>query len=255
MAIVPVNVARVSQNLRSTHLLNTVRANQLELFRTQNQLATGLRFQTPSDDPTGAAAAQAVDRQLDRVRQVETNLNTATSVVSAAETAMDEALEAIRDVQAIALEGVNDAISAKERAALAVVVDAHIDQLISIGNSKYLNTYLFSGHRTAQTPFEQALGGVMFNGDDGRREAVVDLDPLARRLHDLRAGTSSARSRHLWQAPSILHQRRPPRHASSTCADPTASRPSSAASHSAPAASRPRSTSAAPRRSATCSTG
>ena len=55
MAVTPINIARVSQNLKAFNLLSTVRASQLALFRVQNQLATGLKFLTPSEDPTGAA--------------------------------------------------------------------------------------------------------------------------------------------------------------------------------------------------------
>ncbi|MBI5865548.1 MAG: hypothetical protein HZB38_13780 [Planctomycetes bacterium] len=57
MALPPVSNPRISLNLKASNLLSTIRANQYAMFRSQNQLATGLRFQAPSEDPTRAAAA------------------------------------------------------------------------------------------------------------------------------------------------------------------------------------------------------
>lgn len=51
MASIPVNPSRISLNLRSYLLLNSLQRTQAGMFRSQNQLATGLRFQHPSDAP------------------------------------------------------------------------------------------------------------------------------------------------------------------------------------------------------------
>ncbi len=176
MAIIPVNLARVSQNLRSYNLLRTVQSSQAKLFSTQNQLATGLKFQAPSEAPSAAAATQAVDRQLDRVSQVKNNLTTANATLSAAESAMDEAIELMREAKRVTIEGTSDTVSDTERASLAIVVTALIDQAISIGNRQHLGTYLFSGDRGGEAPFEWALSGVQFNGDEGRRETIIATD-------------------------------------------------------------------------------
>jgi len=74
MAIIPVNLARVSQNLRAFQLLESVRSNTAGLYREQNRVATGLRFNRPSEDPLGAAAANAIQRRLEIANQLERNL-------------------------------------------------------------------------------------------------------------------------------------------------------------------------------------
>jgi len=176
MAVIPVNIARVSQNLRTFNMLQTVRANHTQLFRVQNQLATGLKFVAPSDDPIGAAAASQLDRKLDTLSAVEANVREANAVLLETESAMHDAIDLMIEANTIALEAAGDTISADERESLAVVVDSIIDQLIAIGNRHHLDTFLFSGHFGDDLPFEAIGGGVLFRGDQGRMQALVDTD-------------------------------------------------------------------------------
>lgn len=176
MAISPINVARVSQNLRAFNLLETVRGQQVNLFRTQNQLSTGLKFRSPSEDVPNATATMLIDRQLDRIEQVQENLSIVNGTITSAETAMDQAIRLMQDARNIALEAASDTVDEEERTSLARVVTSIVDEMIAIGNREYLGQYLFSGNRTDETPFSHGLGGVQFAGDDGRRETIVDTD-------------------------------------------------------------------------------
>ncbi len=176
MAVIPVNIARVSQNLRTFNMLQTVRANHTQLFRVQNQLATGLKFVVPSDDPIGAAAASQLDRKLDTLSAVEANVREANAVLLETESAMRDAIDLMIEANTIALEAAGDMISAEERKSLAVVADSIIDQLIAIGNRHHLDTFLFSGHFGGDLPFEAIGSGVLFRGDQGRMQALVDTD-------------------------------------------------------------------------------
>ncbi|RMF80435.1 MAG: hypothetical protein D6744_08245 [Planctomycetota bacterium] len=176
MAVSPINVARVTQGLRSFNLLNTVRGSQLEMFRTQNQLATGLRFSTPSEDPTRAAAANQLDRRMAVLRQLQENLREVNLALAEGETAMQEAIDQAIDTHTIASEAASDTMSADERNSLRVVVEANLDQMIAIANRRYLDNYLFSGQFGDAPPFEWTDDGVIFRGDAGRMQAILDTD-------------------------------------------------------------------------------
>jgi flagellar hook-associated protein 3 FlgL len=176
MSIAPINVARVTQNLRSFNLLSTIRSTQLGLFRSQNQIATGLRFQRPSEDPVGATMATKLDRRLDILDQVRSNLDRANAVLSESESAMQSAVELVREAHTTALSAVGDGMSAEERDALRSAVEGLLDQLVTVGNREYLDTFLFSGHFGESAPFERVADGVLFRGDDGRLETILDSD-------------------------------------------------------------------------------
>lgn len=179
MAVTPINVARVTENLEAFRLLQTLRAGQLGLFRAQNQIATGLRFQAPSEDPARAAAAGTLDRAVDRLRLVRGNVQTANAVLASGEAAMQDAIDLLREAHATALEAVNDTNSADTRRSLASLAESMLEQLTTIANRKHLSTFLFGGSYGQGAPFERITDGVLYHGDDGRLFATVDSD-LAR---------------------------------------------------------------------------
>lgn len=176
MAVNPINVARVSQNLKAFSLLQTVRSNHLGLFRVQNQLATGLRFQAPSEDPSRAAATARLDRRLDVLKEVSGNLVDVNAFLSEGELAMQDGVSLAVQAHNLALQAANDALTADEREALAVVIDSLTEQMISVGNRQHLGVPLFSGQVGGVAPFEMTSQGVRFNGDGGRLMTTLDTD-------------------------------------------------------------------------------
>lgn len=176
MGVTPINVARVSQNLRAFNLMNSVRSGQLGLFRAQNQLATGLRFNAPSEDPTRAADAIKLDRRLDLLGQVQRNLGEVNATMQEVESAMQAATDLVRQAHTLALETTGDTTSPDDRESARSVIESVIDQLIAVGNRSHLGAYLFSGHLADDAPFEWIDKGVVFHGDNGRLQTIIDSD-------------------------------------------------------------------------------
>ncbi len=175
MGVTPVNLARISFNLRAFNLQEALRANQTSLYSVQNQLSTGLRFLRPSEDPLSASKTVSLDGYIDQLSEVQNNLSNVNACLLETESAMQEAVDLVREAYTVSLETVDDTHSAEEREALAVVVNSLLDQLVSVGNRKYLNTYLFAG-QGADAPFSFDFDGVYYTGDDQRRTTVVDTD-------------------------------------------------------------------------------
>ncbi|MBU0616146.1 MAG: hypothetical protein KKI02_00350 [Planctomycetes bacterium] len=176
MSVIPVNVARISQNLRAFNLLNTVRSSHADLFRTQNQLATGLRFTAPSEDPARAADAIKLDRYTDILDQVERNLLRVNEAMRAGEAAVQEAADLVMEAHTLALSMASDTQSPGERESIRTVIDSILDQLVAVGNRQHLDVHLFSGTYGSDVPFELGAGGVLYRGDDGHLQTIVDSD-------------------------------------------------------------------------------
>ena len=66
MAIVPVQLARVSNLLRSSVSQGQITRTQRNLLDVQNQLSTGKRIIAPSDDPGDAAVTQQLQKLLEQ---------------------------------------------------------------------------------------------------------------------------------------------------------------------------------------------
>ncbi len=167
MAISPVNVTRISNNLRTTLTLESLRRNQLDLFLSQTRLATGRSFATPSEDPVAAARAVDLSQSLARQDQFRTNAQYGDTFLTAADSALTEINGLLIQASSIASQSVSNLTSEAEREAEAEVVAAIRQQVQTVANRQFNGRYLFAGRNTTKLPFVDAPGGIAYVGDVG----------------------------------------------------------------------------------------
>ena len=145
--------------------------NQSELSRTQLQLATGERLLAPSDDPAGVTRILELDQRIAGVDQYQRNIDRAESRLQREEQALEGMGDLLQRVRELAVQGLNDSLSAEDRRAIAVEVRQSLEGLVSLANEADANgEYLFSGYRTATPPFDRnASGDWEYRGDQGQR--------------------------------------------------------------------------------------
>ncbi|GMV96678.1 MAG: hypothetical protein AMXMBFR83_10400 [Phycisphaerae bacterium] len=177
MAINPVNLVRVSNNLQTAALVESLRRNTLNLFLEQNRLATGNKLNTLSDDPATGSQALRLTEVLEHQNQVLANIRHANSMLSATDTAVGEIHDLLIQAHSLASEAVNTTFDQDQRDATAELIKGIIAQLVNVGNRKLGDVYLFSGQRSTTTPFTQITGGVEYHGDAGSLLTRVDNGP------------------------------------------------------------------------------
>lgn len=167
MAINPINVTRITQNLRADSVIQSMMRNQTDLFTEQSRISAGRTFLTPSDDPVSATRALDLRQALGRQEQFAHNIRQGSNVLSAADDAISEVNSLLIEAQTIASQNVSNLTSAAEREAEAELIANIRQQLMVVGNRLFDGRYLFAGRDTTQTPFIDALGGVAYRGDTG----------------------------------------------------------------------------------------
>ncbi len=165
MAINPINFSRVTHNLQTLSLLDSLRRNTMNLFTEQNKLASGLRLNSPSDDPVLASKALNLSEVLDAQEQILLNVRYADAFLTATDNGMSDIADLLTEARATASSMVNSYVRSDERAAEAEIIGSIIDQLMSIGNRAYNDVYLFGGKKTTTPPFVRKYGGVYYAGD------------------------------------------------------------------------------------------
>jgi flagellar hook-associated protein 3 FlgL len=166
MAIVPLQLARVSNSLRSAVSQRNITRTQQALLEVQNQLASGRRLNRPSDNPADSAIAQQLRKVLEQRIAYADNLRAASSHLSQVDTTLESLSDLLRQAQTIASANVGSIVSADERSAAAAIVTNLYNQALSLANAQYQGVYLFGGDRGAQQPFTPDLGGVRFTGSE-----------------------------------------------------------------------------------------
>ncbi|MBN1492224.1 MAG: hypothetical protein JXA69_20090 [Phycisphaerae bacterium] len=183
MAVTPINFSRVSHNLRTMSLLDSLRKNTMALFAEQNRLSTGKLLNAPSDDPVAASKALNLTQILDRQEQVLYNIRHADSFLAATDNEVSQISDLLLEAKTIASDMVNSVVLPEEREAKVEVIKSIVAQLIAVGNRTYNGVQLFAGKKTLSSPFTRELGGVTFTGDTtalnakigGAEDAVINL--------------------------------------------------------------------------------
>lgn len=148
----------------------TINQQQAERLHTQQQLSTGMRVLTPSDDPVAAARALVVSQSVAlNSMQVESQ-----GIASDSLGLLDKTLGSITDILSYikdrAIQANAGSLSASEKESLATDISAQFDELMNLANTKDANEeYLFSGYMGNTKPFTGNLAGVNYQGDQGSR--------------------------------------------------------------------------------------
>lgn len=159
---------------------------QTALSRTQNQVASGTRVQTPADDPIAAVHLLELDRALTEMAQYDTNSSVATNRLTLEEQALNDAGTLLQRIHELAVQANSASVDANGRQMIANEVSGQLQALIAIGNTRDANgEYLFAGFSTKTQPFTQNGASVGYQGDQGTRTQQVSA---TQRLADSHSG-------------------------------------------------------------------
>jgi flagellar hook-associated protein 3 FlgL len=164
MAILPAQLARVSNSLRTSMAQQTIARTQHSLLRVQQELATGKRLNVPSDHPGDAAIVQQLHKTLEQREAFATNLRQGITHLSEAELALADLGDLLLEAQRIASANVGSDVTPEQRQAAGQLVQGLYQQALSLVNRQAGGVYLFGGDRSTQPPFVESDGAVRFVG-------------------------------------------------------------------------------------------
>jgi len=168
-----------------TALLN----QQSVLSRTQTQIASGKRVQTPADDPVAAVHIMELQRALAESDQFDRNANMAKNRLTLEEQALADANTLMQRVREQTVQGNNASVDPASRKMLATEVRSRLKELMDLANRRDANgEYLFSGYATTTQPFAQTGGTIAYFGDQGARALQIGPD---QRVVDSHSGSAA----------------------------------------------------------------
>ena len=164
----------------STQMLYDSGTNQMmdrssELLKIQNQMSTGRRVVTPSDDPIAASSALLVTQAKEINTQFMTNQGAANDALSSMEGKLSSVNDLLVYVKQRAIQSNVGSMTQADRQAIATDLRARYDELTSLANSNDpLGGYIFAGYQSDSQPFVGTLSsGISYVGDQGARTLQV----------------------------------------------------------------------------------
>jgi flagellar hook-associated protein 3 FlgL len=145
--------------------------NQASTVNTQQQISTGRRVLTPSDDPVASTRILQLQQDISLRKQYMENVTGATNRLNLEEATLSSVTENIGRIRELTVNAGNGSMTAEDRGFVAAEIDTRLEALVDLMNTKDAsNTYIFAGFKGETEPFQtRPGGGVNYEGDDGER--------------------------------------------------------------------------------------
>ncbi|GAB4290861.1 MAG: flagellar hook-associated protein FlgL [Thiohalomonadaceae bacterium] len=162
---------RISSRYFQTMGVNSILDQQVKLSKTQNQLASGKRILTPSDDPVATSQLMQLRQTENTVTQFQANATAAVNRLNTEEGVLDSVTNLLQRVRELAIQAANATQTNDTRRFIASEVRQRLEELVGLANTKDGNgEYLFAGSKGFTEPFvPNAAGGYDYFGDDSQR--------------------------------------------------------------------------------------
>ncbi len=145
---------RITQGMLYSRALADVQRGLRRYSQLQQQVATGRRINRPSDDPAAALRILPLRNELRELDQLKDNVNLARETLDTGAAAMEDASGLMQRLRELTTQASNGTLSVEDRESIAAEVDQMLGQLVSIGNSRRGDRYLFGGTASSSAPFE-----------------------------------------------------------------------------------------------------
>lgn len=176
---------RISSGMIFNAGVGSMNRQTATLLHLQQQVSSGRRILTPSDDPIAAARALEVQQSSDVVAQFSQNQTAAISTLGLEEAQLTSFSDVLGRVRELAVQGGNTSLSTTARRGIATELRARFDELLGIANaSDGAGQKMFAGFMGATTPFggnvdaiiTGAATDVTYSGDEGQRTLQISTN-------------------------------------------------------------------------------
>lgn len=160
---------RITNNFIQNNALAQLQSNLKQISGAQQKVSTGLRMQKASDDPTGAGRTMQARGSLRALEQYRRNIDQATSRADMEEAVLQQVDSLLSRAKELGISQGTAGAGPETRAAAKAEVDVLLQQMISLGNTKLGEEYLFGAQWSDAAPFDAA--------QTTKSPAFTSLDP------------------------------------------------------------------------------
>ena len=152
--------------------LRNLQNRQTSLSNLQENLTSGKKITSASDDPTGAAQAERAMNRIARISTDQRALEAQKNSIAAAEGTLGDITSALQNFRELVVSAGNGSHTAAERTTIAIALTGLRDQILTLANTKDSNGLpLFAALGSALKPFvgpQAAAPDYTFDGLPGQ---------------------------------------------------------------------------------------
>ncbi|HPI92635.1 MAG TPA: flagellar hook-associated protein FlgL [Deltaproteobacteria bacterium] len=154
---------RVSNRFLYYQLVKDLNQNTEKLFRLNNQISSGKRIDTPSEDPIGMSSVLIYRTELNAYTQYKKSIDYGNGWLNQMDSILQDTDDLLARASELAVQAASSTSTEETRLGAAEEIEEIRAMILSNANTKYGNKYIFGGTMTQNAPFlwvdaEQWLG-------------------------------------------------------------------------------------------------
>lgn len=167
---------RISTNMFYQLNDTTLQGMQGAIVKLRQQINSGQKVLTPSDDPIAAARALDLSQTQTLNTQYERNRNNADSSLGAVSAALSRATAIMTKIKSDVIRAGDGSLSNAERNYMAISLKGNLEEFVGLANTTDgMGGYVFAGFKSTTQPFTfDAMGNIVYNGDQGAQTLQVN---------------------------------------------------------------------------------
>ena len=166
-------VTRVTNQAQQANSLQNIFRITENLFKAQQEIASGKRITRPSDDPAGIRDSLLLRTNISQSNQYVRNIDNNRIYIQATDSALEAVDINLIRAKELAVSELGGLSSAETRGFAANELDQIISQVFESANIKVKNQFIFSGTEFRTQPFGQGASGAVYFGNSERFEISV----------------------------------------------------------------------------------
>jgi flagellar hook-associated protein 3 FlgL len=177
---------RITQGIIAARMLNNIHDQTRRLFNLQEQLSTGLRVNSPSDDPIDARRAINTRSIIAKNTQYLENISNALPFLEETASTVQSVQQIFQRARELTLQGANGTNGQPQRDAIAEEINQLLETAVAEGNHNAAGRFIFSGTRTSTEAYsvtrdaQGQITSVTYEGNDERYEIAIGTDETVR---------------------------------------------------------------------------
>ena len=149
---------RITNTMLVNNMMYNMGNNLERLDRIQQQLATGKKIATPSDDPIVASRALKMRTDVAEIKQYQKNVDDSNSWMDITESTLASMGDILDRARELSIQAANGTMGADDAQKIAAEVKQLKEQLVQLSNTTYGGRYIFSGFKTNQPLIDGTTG-------------------------------------------------------------------------------------------------
>ncbi len=158
-------VTRVTSQAQQANSLQNIFRITEDLFKAQQEIASGKRINRPSDDPAGIRDALLLRTGVNQGKQFIRNIDNNKIFIQAGDTSLQSVNLNLIRAKELAVSELGGASTAETRSFAASELDQIISQAFETANTKVKNQFIFSGTNFRVQPFSSEASGAVYLGN------------------------------------------------------------------------------------------